>query len=289
MLTSSNMFSLDYLPCCILDPAHFPDNEAYPGLYSGETGPPFAALSVAESPLGLLFFIMMKGLWRKIAKESNRYNVQHISKRVDRAFENQDGDSTRTKEEIFRKEANKCDIQPYEVLVCVGLLIVRILAQHKRRMNDNWATSARGAVPAGTFGQFMPRHRFEHALSNLHFTNNADKRADNDRPWKVRSVLEVLQRTFMAGFRTPAVLALDEAIIPSRRRYNQTRQYLNGKPRKWGTKLPLMCCAATSHCVRYVPARVCCALWCCMSACPLQGYVRASEHLFFGARQTCWI
>ncbi|ETN02644.1 hypothetical protein PPTG_16248 [Phytophthora nicotianae INRA-310] len=35
-------------------------------------------------------------------------------------------------------------------------------------------------------GDYMPRHRFEHIMTNLHFTNNADAQAVTDRAWKVR-------------------------------------------------------------------------------------------------------
>ncbi|POM60735.1 hypothetical protein PHPALM_30376 [Phytophthora palmivora] len=109
-----------------------------------------------------------------------------------------------------------------------------------------------GAVPRGTFNDYMPRHRFEHIMASLHFTNNADVQAASYRAWKVRYVMNTLQETFPRGYATPPVISFDEGIIPSRNRNNPTRQYLKGKPHKWGTKLFLTCWADTAYCMRYV-------------------------------------
>ncbi|KAG2823962.1 hypothetical protein PC129_g8415 [Phytophthora cactorum] len=38
-----------------------------------------------------------------------------------------------------------------------------------------------GAIPRGTFGQFMPRNRFDEIMRSLHFPNNNDTNAKNDR------------------------------------------------------------------------------------------------------------
>lgn len=84
------------------DPTEFPADEQYPGLSDRESGPTFSVVSVAASPLALLFYLMPEGLWRRIARVSNRYNVQQLAKRFDRLFENQGGDSTRTRDNIFR-------------------------------------------------------------------------------------------------------------------------------------------------------------------------------------------
>lgn len=83
-------------------------------------------------------------------------------------------------------------------------------------------------------GQFMPRHRFEYVMRNFLFTNHADKRAEHNRAWKVRSIIETFPRTFGSGFRISPPLTFDEAIIPSRSRVNPTYQYLKNKPHNWG-------------------------------------------------------
>lgn len=92
-------------------------------------------------------------------------------------------------------------------------------------------------------------------MRNLHFTDNTDPRSKTDRAWKVRSVVDCLQATFKRGFTTPPVLSFDEGVLPSRSRYNPTRQYLKDKPHKWGTKLFVTCCASTAYCLRYILAK----------------------------------
>ncbi|POM59490.1 hypothetical protein PHPALM_31777 [Phytophthora palmivora] len=132
-----------------------------------------------------------------------------------------------SREEYMNREGKIFAIEPHEILHVLGLLMARMLSPQRRRFRDHWQTEGIGAVPRGTFNDFMPRHRFEHIMANLHFTNNADAQAALDRAWKVRSVIETLQETFPRGYKTPPVISFDEGIIPSRNRNNPTRQYLN--------------------------------------------------------------
>ncbi|DBA00662.1 TPA: hypothetical protein N0F65_003591 [Lagenidium giganteum] len=101
---------------------------------------------------------------------------------------------------------------------------------HRGKLADHWAQTAQGAVPAGTFGQYMLRNRFQHVCQNLLFSDNLDDRAKTDRAWKVRPVVDTLQKTF-------------RAMLPSRSRYNPTRVYMRDKPHKWGAKRFMTCCA----------------------------------------------
>ncbi|OWZ01736.1 hypothetical protein PHMEG_00026819 [Phytophthora megakarya] len=57
-----------------------------------------------------------------------------------------------------------------------------------------------------------------------------------DRAWKIRPVVNVLQRTFARGYKPPPIISFDEATLPSRSRYNPTRQFNKDKPHRWGTK-----------------------------------------------------
>ncbi|KAG3196707.1 hypothetical protein PC128_g7404 [Phytophthora cactorum] len=128
---------------------------------------------------------------------------------------------------LLRETKSHKKIQPDDILHCIGLLVARMLCPHKRRFTDHWATTA-----------------------NLHFTNNADVRAETDRAWKVRSVVDTLQETFLKGYMAPPVLSFDEPMIPSRSRHNITRQFMKDKPHKWETKLFMTCCADTAYCLR---------------------------------------
>jgi hypothetical protein len=218
----------------LVEPEEFP---RYPGLYSGEYGPTDEVLALADSPLKLFLFFLPKECWTEVAKQSNRYFDQNLSAQVDRIFDNQKPPGKKPKEWFMLREAKKEDIQPHEVLQILGLLIARMLNPHRRRYRDLWGTTSVGAVARGTFNDFLPRHRFEHIMTNLHFNDNADTRATTDRAWKIRSAIEVLQTSFPRGYKTPPVLSFDEGILPSRNRNNPTRKYLKAKPHKWGTKL----------------------------------------------------
>ena len=142
--------------------------------------------------------------------------------------------------------------EPYEYPKLIGLLIAHMLCPHKQRLSRHWTPVGVGAVPAKQFGKFMSWNRFNQLFKSLHFTNNKDEKAKTDRAWKVRSMIDCLQATFRRGFNTPPVLSFDEGILPSRSRYNPTRQFLKDKPHKWGTKLFVTCCAKTAYCLRYV-------------------------------------
>lgn len=189
--------------------------DPYPGLYSGGYGPTEAVLEAAESPLSLFFFFMPRRLWRRIATESNRYYHQHLNERVDRLFGTRVGGSEGlTREQVLLQETKKHNkIAPEAVAHCVGLLIVRMLCPHKRRFVDHLATKPVGAVPKGTFGSYKGKSRFERIMQNLHFTDNTDARAETDRAWKVRSVVDTLQHIFAHGYNVPPVLSFDEAMF----------------------------------------------------------------------------
>ncbi|KAG3169343.1 hypothetical protein C6341_g11104 [Phytophthora cactorum] len=226
--------------------------EAYPGLYSGGYGPTAEVLELAESPLRLFFYFMSPRLWRRIALESNRYYHQHLNERVDRMYAAQlakGGEMTRD-DILLRETKSHKKNQAEAILHCIGLLIARMLCPHKRKFADHWAATAVGAVPKGTFGDFVPKTRFDRIMQNLHFTNNADPRAETDRMWKVRSVVETLQETFASGYNMPPVFSFDEAMIPSRSRHNSTRQFMKDKPHEWGTKVSMTCCADTAYWLR---------------------------------------
>ncbi|OWY98059.1 hypothetical protein PHMEG_00031272 [Phytophthora megakarya] len=96
----------------------------------------------------------------------------------------------------------------------------------------------------------MKRERFERIMRNLYFSDNDATRAQTAKAWKVRSIVDTLQRTFLSGYTTPPVISFDEAMVPSRSRYNPMRQFMKDKPHRWGTKLFMTCCAQSAYCLR---------------------------------------
>ncbi|KAG2847794.1 hypothetical protein PC129_g1493 [Phytophthora cactorum] len=98
-------------------------------------------------------------------------------------------------------------------------------------------------------GEEMARDRFMHISRNLHFSSNTDPRAGTDRASKLGPIIDSLQERFGAGFVPPAIMAFDEAMLPSRSTFKRMRVYIKDKPHKWGTKLFMLCCSTTAYCI----------------------------------------
>ncbi|POM68261.1 Hypothetical protein PHPALM_15600 [Phytophthora palmivora] len=141
-------------------------------------------------------------------------------------------------------------ILPHELGQFIGLLIARVIVPNREKLTNHWKTTDEGAISRLSFGSVLARDRFLEISRNLHFNPNDDPRAQTDRAWKIRKVVEVLQRTFVRGYVSPSHLAFDEAVLPSRSSFNKMRVYLKDKPHKWGTKLFMLCSAVTAYCIR---------------------------------------
>ncbi|OWZ13819.1 hypothetical protein PHMEG_00012798 [Phytophthora megakarya] len=217
------------------DPENFPPSQRYPGLATDAGGPTDEIMSCADSPLKLFFSFMPKILWRTIADESNRYFLQNLTARVDRMFDSQRTPGKQT-------SGGYCIERPRNQ-------IFKLMKYYTFR--DHWGSTVKGAVPRGTFSDFMARNRFEHIMANLHFTNNADVRVTIDHSFCCPNATTHIS----AGYKTPPVISFDEGILPFKNRNNPTRQ-LKAKRHKWGTKLFLTCCATTAYCMRQVSTRV---------------------------------
>jgi hypothetical protein len=237
-------------------------------------------MDVSDSPLDLFWFFVPKELFQKMADESNRYATQTVNARA-RRIRNKQKASKRygrrdkeaeTLKQIRARLRSMPPFQPHEYAVLFGLLIARMLCPQKRRLSSHWSTTAIGAIPAGTFSRWMPRNRhamlhchsqlfyyrcltsnvvrFDELMQHLHFSDNNDDRAKRDRAWKIRPIVDALQKTFSTGYTPGGVLSFDEGMLPSHSRFNGTRMFMKDKPHKWGTKLFLTCCPRTSYCLR---------------------------------------
>ncbi|GMF55931.1 unnamed protein product [Phytophthora fragariaefolia] len=240
----------DY-PMTPYEPAN--NTSSYPGLRHGYSGPTPDALRNAESPLAPFFFFMPVALWQHIAVCSNQYGREMIHVRIDEQYKRYcskrryNPDLPRkTKHDIKNELEGTKPILPHELCRFVGLLIARTIAPNREKLAHHWKTTVEGAISRGAFGSVLRRDRFMEISRNLHFNPNGDPRAATYRAWKIRKVVEVLQRTFERGYVAPAHLAFDEAILPSRSSFNKMRVYIKDKPPKWGTKLFMLCSAVTA-------------------------------------------
>ncbi len=214
----------------------------------------FDAASTMQ-PIDLFFFFMPKALWKDVARESNRYEMQTRKERI-----RQMGVRLRQKysrEEAATKFADQQrqivsfeSILPHEILIMMGLLIARSLCPMRTGLEHHWSSFQTGAIPSGTWSRYMSRQRFRNISRFLHFTDNNHPMAKKDRAWKIRSVVDTLQATFMRGLTIGRWIAFDEMVIPSKSSRNAIRIYLKNKPHKFGTKLFAVCCGETSYCSR---------------------------------------
>ena len=215
------------------------------------------AIAVAKTmePIDLLFFFMPKTLWCDIAKETNRYERQTREERIRLArVKLRQKYSRQVAAEKFAEAQIKIgefrEIDPHEIVVLLGLLVARSLCPMRSGLEHHWTSTQNGAVPAGTWSRFMTRQRYREISRFLHFSDNKNPMAKKDRAWKIRPVVDTLQRTFKAGLHLGKWIAFDEMVIPSRSSRNSIRVYLKNKPHKYGTKLFAVCCGETSYCAR---------------------------------------
>ncbi|KAE9268194.1 hypothetical protein PR003_g31528, partial [Phytophthora rubi] len=153
-------------------------------------------------------------------------------------------------EEYKAKLKRKNAIQPHEIVRFIGLLVARALELRRESLSRHWITKVEGALSRGTFGQFLSRDRFKDIARYLHFNDNSKQAESGDRAFKIRPVLQALQKTFFRGYRLGARISFDEGMVPMRHCRNPMRQYMRMKPNKWGTKFYMTCCAETAYCSR---------------------------------------
>ncbi|POM81815.1 LOW QUALITY PROTEIN: Hypothetical protein PHPALM_164 [Phytophthora palmivora] len=177
------------------DETKFGPDPTYADLYDGTFGPTQSVLVVADDPLALLFYFMPPNLWAQIARKS--------------------GGEVEALDDIQRRLEDVKDICAYEVLQVMSLLIARMLAPIRKGIAAHWSVANVGAMPANRFSLFMSKNRFFHIMGYLQFSNNKSPKANTDRAWKIRPVIDVLQRTFARGYRVPPVISFDETTLPS--------------------------------------------------------------------------
>lgn len=142
-------------------------------------------------------------------------------------------------EEYMTKLKRRNPIQPHEIVRFIGLLIARSLEPRRESLSRHWITKVEGALSCGTFGQFISRDRFHDIARYLHFNDNTKHADSGDRAFKIRPVIQALQKTFSCGYLMGARISFDEGMVQMRHRRNPTCRFMPMKPNKWGTKFYL--------------------------------------------------
>ena len=93
----------------------------------------------------------------------------------------------------------------------------------------------------------MSRDRFLEIHKYLHFTNNEALESNNDdRLWKVREVLDMMQSRFVSLYDPHRECAIDEAMVPYKGR-SSLKQYMPKKPVRRGLKVWLRADSLTGY------------------------------------------
>ena len=115
-------------------------------------------------------------------------------------------------------------------------------------IRDYWSTEPDLAVPY--IANIMPRKRFEEIRAMLHFNDNSKMTVPNDpnhdRAFKVRPVIEHFNKAFMAALSPTENQSIDEHMIKFKG-HNIMKQYVKGKPVKWGFKMWCRCDAKSGY------------------------------------------
>ncbi|KAG3198535.1 hypothetical protein PC128_g5971 [Phytophthora cactorum] len=205
---------------------------------------------MADSPLMLFFYFVPRSLWVLIEKETNRYKKHSVKARAKRIRAKQRKRGAQTPEsgkQIKRRLRAEAKYEVHGILHVIGLLIPRMLNPMTRWFSRHWAMTDDGAIPAGNFGKFMARNRSTAILRDLHFVNNEATRV-RDKLGKLRPVVNVLQSRFLSGWSLPSKFSFDEGVLPATSRCNTTRMFMPDKPRRYGTKMFMVCDSITAFC-----------------------------------------
>ena len=100
-------------------------------------------------------------------------------------------------------------------------------------IRDNWNTFTRISQVADV----MSSTRFKLLRTRLHFNNNDNAGASNDRFFKVRPVFDIFVQNCKTLPETP-LQSVDEVMVANKgTRAGNLRQYISTKPDQWGFKL----------------------------------------------------
>ena len=88
--------------------------------------------------------------------------------------------------------------------------------------------------------KIMCRNRFQLLLRFVHFEDNQGPAAAEDRLFKIRMLLEILETKFTKCRKPGETIAIDETMVPWRGRLI-FRQYNPGKAHKYGVKIYKLC------------------------------------------------
>jgi hypothetical protein len=141
------------------------------------------------------------------------------------------------------------DVTNQEMLRFIGLMIAHAVCTW-HSIKENWKKTSKGPFSPGTYGNYLPRHRYEIITKYLHFCDNSQQRYQ-DRFYKIRLLLDCLSEKFDEAYELGTHCSFDEGTWATKSKYCPSKQFNSNKPHKWGLKVFMLCCATTGFCTRF--------------------------------------
>uniref|UniRef100_A0A667WLN7 PiggyBac transposable element-derived protein domain-containing protein n=1 Tax=Myripristis murdjan TaxID=586833 RepID=A0A667WLN7_9TELE len=113
--------------------------------------------------------------------------------------------------------------------------VVYMSVLHLPRSRMYWSSECR-LVPVA---DVMSRDRWEEIKKFIHFNDNSNMEANNDKLFKIRPIVDSLLQKFQS-LPQDQMLSIDEQMVPFKGR-SSLKQYIPKKPHKWGYKIFVLC------------------------------------------------
>ncbi|MEL7520415.1 MAG: transposase, partial [Cyanobacteria bacterium J06553_1] len=186
--------------------------------FTGTPGLQVGHLTEASTPRDLFDEFFTEDLWRIVVDETNRYARQKQPTRSSHMKNWEDVDAT--------------ELQKY-----LGLRV--LMGWHVLpSFHDYWCSEEFTEV--AVVGKVMTRDRFDAIRSHIHFNNNEDPKAKDDRLFKIRPVLECFLERFRAVYTPAQSVCVDESLFRYRGRHSCV-QFIPTKRSRYGLKAYKLC------------------------------------------------
>jgi len=137
---------------------------------------------------------------------------------------------------LYAEQRNKnLNVSKFEILVMVGGFL---LSGYAKYTNKRFYWNRDSDCPT-ILSDAIRCNRFEDILHHIHFNNN-QQNDGQDRLYKLRPLLDHMQRKFLALNPLEEHLSIDESMIPYYGRHF-AKQYIRGKPIRFGYKNWALC------------------------------------------------
>ncbi|KAK3878905.1 hypothetical protein Pcinc_016491 [Petrolisthes cinctipes] len=200
-------------------------------------------------------------------------------KKKDQIFSSQtQQNAERRREELKLKLRGKCDVELFELFLTDELLEIIVDQSEKyatqknrhgfsltsncqkkflgillfsgyRKLPSEWHYwSLDEDLDTGLVRNSMPRNRYTEIKRYLHFANNENAAQNTkDKAFKLRPVMDYLNKKFRAFGIFSRELSIDEQIVTYYGKHG-LKQFLRGKPIRFGFKQWILCCGSTGYC-----------------------------------------